>query len=345
MQKIVLLVFLLCPLLVFAESKDAIIEQHYRGTLNNTNHIYMKLVQKGDSVAGSYVNEAGEPKRLMGVLRRRQLVLEEFSYDSVGVETKTGSFTVALEIKSLPETLTGIWLSADRKKTLPFIVSKSGFMLVLYQYSHKVHTPYTPEDSFARTVGLTFSIKGMPDLDMEKKANKLIHAEAFRVNSGGMMATAPGATDSVGWYDEHHYSIEFMTDRLISTTTFFSKMTDVQKPIEGIGGLTIDLTTGEKLSIRDVIKPASWKPLYMLYKHLMAKCMDKTDKDIEASRLNECVADFASSTNFMVTPIGLQMSFTSCLPKLRQSCGVPVLEWKQIRKMLLPEGPLREFAK
>ncbi len=329
-----------------AVAPPVIIEQHYRGTLGSKTHIYMKLVQKDDSIAGSYLNEVnGEPVRLMGVLKKRQLVLDELSYDSVGAATRTATFTVGLEIKALPETISGLRVTTDGKKTDPFFVAKSGYMLPLWQFLQKVHIPFTPPDSFARTSGITFAIKGMADQDVERKINRIIRQKAYRTFTGGMMPIKEGAMDSVGWYDEHHYSIEFMTDRLISITTYFSKMDESQKTVDGVGGLTLDLIAGEELKLRDVIKPASLNQFFTLCKRSMAKCMNKTEKELEQSKFAGCVTDIGAYTDFTVTPLGIQLSFTSCLPKSRQSCGVPLLQWSEIRNMIIADGVLREFVK
>jgi hypothetical protein len=324
-----------------------------KGKIGDALEITMHLIKKDSSLTGRYFyDKIGMPIKIEGnVDESGKFKLTEYDakYD------ETGFFVGTFKSKN---TLSGNWIHPKTRKRLPFDLNIANdqaiFDVIISSLASKdcsnrdefLKQPKGEFESFYDTMCSTMTVDLLTfktnNPEVDKKINsKLLHYSGAPDNDltvKGMLnsihASADGFTES-----EQSYSILSKENDVL---TILDASYTFMGGAHGLGGITyhnFDLNTGKEIKINDVLSKN--------YKTGLAKLAEQ--------KLNATYVDyqwffeegnFLLNDNFAITPGGLLFYFNSYeLTAYAYGQQELFFTYKELKKYILPNGPLKDFLK
>ena len=282
---------------------------------------------------GSYYYEKiGVPLTLRGDLTRDEAItLDEI----IGDDKKTGTFKG--RFTKSRQTLEGTWSSADRKTVYPFKLSKIAEYLLLE--AREGQCWYETSDSSAQEGPCSISLEYPRFLSTSPALRQIDTIIESRVMGDYNNFVSPkgnreefskvkDAKKGAEWYDNHHYSIAYYADDLVSVLLSNNNFAGGAHPLYTFESLTFSIKGGKAVpvSLADLFIPDA-PYLEVLANIVFHDATKLKDDDLKG---------------FTISPAGIEFTFGESLGHWR-SASSEIVPYKALTKIIRPDGPLRKF--
>lgn len=307
--------------------------KHFRGTLDKKLQVYMRLVRTNDSLHGDYIYlSQGKPISVRGAYKNNHFVIYEFSDASFTV--MSGKF----EGDMSGDTMKGIWRSmANPNVGHPFTFIRSGSTVRRITSRERLTKPFETPDSIV-TVECHFPMfTQLKNFEVSEKVNRFLDERLRSYSYQGKMPEWNNEKDSMGWFIEAEYSIDYISNNVASFTVSTAEHTGGVHPNYVTAHITLDLNTGRQLAIKDCLNTGKLKAINKLISESILEC---GAPDIETATCLEVDPD---ETNFSLSPEGLKLNKSECYSYASLACAFIDVPLPKLKKYIKPSGPFKEL--
>lgn len=320
-------------LIVCASARAETGTKHFRGTIDKKLQIYMRLVQTNDSLHGDYLYlSQGKPITVRGAYRNNHFVLYEFA--DANFITMSGKF----EGDVSGDTMKGIWRSmANPGEGRPFIIIRSGSATRRIFSKERLVKPFDTKDSIV-TVECYFPMfTQLKNFEISEKVNRFLDEHLRAYSYEGKMPELNNGKDSMGWYMETDYSIDYISTNVASFTVNTSEYSGGVHPNYWTTHITLDLNTGKQLAIKDCLNTGRLKDINKLITESALEC---GAAEVENAA---CVEITPDETNFSLSPEGLKLFKSDCYSYASLACASIQVPLPKLKKYIKSGGAVKEL--
>ncbi len=307
--------------------------KHFRGTIDKKLHVYMRLVQVNDSLHGDYIYlSQSKPISVRGAYRNNHFVIYE--YTDANFTTMSGKF----EGDVSGDTMKGIWRSmANPNEGRPFTIMRSGSATRRIFSKERLIKPFDTPDSVV-TVECYFPMfTQLKNFEISEKVNRFLDERLRAYSYQGKMPGWNNDKDSMDWFMETEYSIDYIGSNVASFTVSTSEFSGGVHPNYGKTHITLDLNTGKQLAIKDCLNTGKLKAINKLIAESALEC-----GAIEVEDAN-CLEITPDETNFSISPEGLKLFKSDCYSYASFACAFIEVPLVKIKKYIRSNGAFREL--
>lgn len=307
--------------------------KHFHGTLDKKLHIYMRLERMNDSLHGDYIYlSQGKPISVRGAYKNNHFVLYEFT--DATLTLMSGKF----EGDMSGDTMTGIWRSmANPNEGHPFTLIRSGSTVRQISSRERVLKPYETPDSVVMVECYFPMFTQLKNFETSEKVNHFLDERLRSYTYNGKMNRDNISNDSMSWFVESDYSIEYITDNAASFAVNVAEYSGGAHPNYYTKYITLDLNTGKELTIKDCFNLSNLKKINILIEKTAASC---SLPDFDGST---CLHIGADDTNFAISPEGLKLFKGECYSHASLACASIIVPLPKLKKFFKYRGAVKEL--
>jgi hypothetical protein len=307
--------------------------KHFRGTIDKKLQVYVRLERTNDSLFGDYIYlSQGKPISVRGAYKNNHFVIYEFT---------DGSFTVMsgkFEGDMSGDTMKGIWRSmANPNEGHPFTFIRSGSTVRTIASREQLTKPFETPDSIV-TVECHFPmLTQLKNFDVSEKVNRFLDERLRSYSVEGKMPELGSVKDSMGWFMQTDYSIDYISATVASFTVSTSEFTGGVHPNYWTTHITLDLNTGKQLAIKDCLNTGNLKAINKLITESALECGAAEGEDAK------CLEIAPEETNFSISPEGLKLFKSDCYSYASIACATIEVPLPKLKKYIKSSGIVKEL--
>ena len=319
--------------IVYASAQAETGTKHFRGTIDKKLQVYMRLVRDNDSLHGDYIYlSQGKPISVRGVYRNNHFVIYEFT--DAGFTTMSGKF----EGDVSGDTMKGIWRSmASPNEGHTFIVIRSGSATRRIFSKERIIKPFETPDSVVTVESYFPMFTQLKNFEISEKVNRFLDEHLRAYSYEGKMPEWNSQKDSMGWFIETNYSIDYIGTDVASFTVSTSEHSGGVHPNYWTNYITLDLNTGKQLAIKDCLTIGKLKDINKLITESSLACGATEVED------PKCIEIGPDETNFSLSPEGLKLFRSECYSYASLACAFIEVPLVKIKKHIKSNGVFRDL--
>lgn len=307
--------------------------KHFRGALDKKLQIYMRLERKNDSLVGDYVYlSQSKSIPLKGVFRNNHFAIYEYS--DADYKIMSGKF----EGDMSGDTMKGIWRSmANPNEGHPFTFIRSGSTIRRITSKERLIKPFETPDSIIMVDCHFPMFTQLKNFEVSEKVNRFLDERLRSYSYQGKMPEWNSNKDSMGWFIEAEYSIDYISANVASFTISTSEHSGGVHPNYGTTHITLDLNTGKQLTIKDCLNTGKLKAINKLIAESSLECGAVEVEDIH------CLEITPDETNFSISPEGLKLFRSDCYSYASLACAFIQIPLPKLKKYIKSSGAVKEL--
>lgn len=320
-------------LIVCASAYAETSTKHFRGTLDKKLQVYMRLERTYDSLRGDYIYlSKGKPISVRGAYKNNHFVIYEFS--DANFTAMTGKF----EGDVSGDTMKGIWRSmANPNVGHPFTFFRSGSAVRRISSHARITKPFETPDSIV-TVECHFPMfTQLKNFEVSEKVNRFLDEHLRAYSYEGKMPGWNNEKDSMGWFTEREYSIDYISSNVASFTINTAEHTGGVHPNYRTTYITLDLNTGKQLAIKDCLNTGQLKQINKVIAESSLSCGTSEVGDAK------CLEITPDEMNFSISPEGLKLFKDECYSYASLACAFIEVPLPIIKKYIKSGTAIKEL--
>ncbi len=319
-------------------------ERHYRGSLGAAKNVYLRIVRDEDSLEGSYMKSlANKWITLRGSIRNGKILLSEFD------PARKGAILATFEGAMKADSFKGMWKSIDGKLSMPFAFGQQGSaikrVLVLHELSEAI-------DSTEPAFIIAAYAPKLSELQDPQISDSINHYLAHNVHSYSYAGTMPGSCGMVDtvvkFFSERDYSIEYLTDKVISVSSNGNEHSSDSHPLLLSWDMVLNIETGKPLKVQECFKKNKISKLNGLISGELRKTIARLripQTGEEATEEKKLYTLLPENTNFVITPHSLIVSRNETSLHEPRIFGDLYIPLEKIKDAINPDGPIGEVVR
>jgi len=307
--------------------------KHFRGAIDKKLQVYMRLERTNDSLRGDYIYlSQSKSISLKGVFRNSHFAIYE--YADADYKVMIGKF----EGDMSGDTMKGIWRSmANPNDGHPFILIRSGSTVRRISSRQQITKPFETPDSVVTVESHFPMFTQLKNYEVSEKVNRFLDESLRSYSAEGKMPEFGSVKDSMGWFMDADYSIDYISANVASFTVSTSEFTGGVHPNYSTTYITLDLNTGKRLAIKDCLNTGMFKQINKLIAESALTCGAAEGEDAK------CLEITPEETNFSISPEGLKLFKSDCYSYASLACASIEIPLAKLKKYIKSGGAVKEL--
>ncbi|MCU0446531.1 MAG: hypothetical protein MUE85_16620 [Microscillaceae bacterium] len=304
----------------------------YLGKVNDQD-IQMNIRRYGSELSGNYwlKGDNHHDQMLKGVLHEGDFTIELLDKDGKTQTKLIGKLTD-------PQQLKGKTTDANGNNEKEFTLTKFDDSVVLKLALEPIEVKNESSDK-SRSILISYpQLSGITDMQVAQKVNTWI--EDYFYHSTKIKEVEDAKQN---FKEDVKYDITYFSNEVISICKqhHLAKNNDTQM-FDDSHGININFKRGKMYEIQDLFKPNALAELNKLIIERISKACGNT---LDEATLEKCKVKPSETTSFSLGKDKMTFHLTERLPYKMRGCGYIRVEYKDLKEIMNPSGPIPGILK